>query len=66
MTHLLISTVPPKMKKKADDLKKHEFCVCVLYPINLRMKDLKPALLREVETGSLAGELTCGEESMAA
>lgn len=55
------------MKKKADcDLKKHEFWVCVFDPINLRMKDLKPALLREVETGSLAGELTCGEESMAA
>ena len=30
------------------------------------IKDLKMALLSEVETGSLVGELTCGEESIAA
>lgn len=30
------------------------------------IKDLKKTLLSEVETGSLVGELTCGEESIAA
>lgn len=30
------------------------------------IKDMKKALLSEVETGSLVGELTCGEESIAA
>lgn len=52
------------------NLKSHELQFCEWHPHKVSLspliKDLKKALLSEVETGSLVGELTCGEESIAA
>lgn len=52
------------------NLENHELQLCEGHThkgsLSPLIKGLKKALLSEVETGSLVGELTCGEESIAA
>lgn len=52
------------------NLENHELQLCEGHThkgsLSPLIKGLKKALLSEVETGSLVGELTCGEKSIAA